>query len=281
MEMEIRLLRESDLPAALRLKELAQWNQTEDDWLRLLRLELNGCFCATIEGDVVATTTTTTYGSVLAWVGMVLVDPEHRRRGIATKLMQVAMDYLSKAGVETIKLDATPAGRSVYENLGFKEESLIERWEGVAGSPPTARGTLDTDALGDALILDRDAFGADRSKLIEMLFEESSFEPVAAENPTGRLSGYALARRGTDANYVGPLVANEANATTALLDGVLGQMNGQRVYVDLNSGFEGGRQILSERGFAKQRDLIRMSFGNESSAGLCPSIMAIAGPEVG
>jgi GNAT superfamily N-acetyltransferase len=281
MEMEIRLLGESDLPAALRLKELAQWNQTENDWLRLLRLEPNGCFCATIKDNVVATTTTTTYGRELAWVGMVLVDPAHRRRGIATKLMQVAMGYLSKAGVETIKLDATPAGRTVYENLGFKEESLIERWEGVADLPPTARGTLDTTALGDALILDRDAFGADRSKLIEMLFEESSFEPVAAKNSAGRLTGYALARRGTAASYVGPFVANEANATTALLDGVLGQMNGQRVYVDLNSEFERGRQILSERGFAKQRDLIRMSYGNESSAGVSPSIMAIAGPEVG
>jgi GNAT superfamily N-acetyltransferase len=281
MEMEIRLLGESDLPAALRLKELAQWNQTENDWLRLLRLEPNGCFCATIKDNVVATTTTTTYKRELAWVGMVLVDPAHRRRGIATKLMQVAMGYLSKAGVETIKLDATPAGRTVYENLGFKEESLIERWEGVADLPPTARGTLDTTALGDALILDRDAFGADRSKLIEMLFEESSFEPVAAKNSAGRLTGYALARRGTAASYVGPFVANEANATTALLDGVLGQMNGQRVYVDLNSEFERGRQILSERGFAKQRDLIRMSYGNESSAGVSPSIMAIAGPEVG
>src|SRR5258708_2152252 len=189
MEMEIRLLRESDLPAALRLKELAQWNQTEDDWLRLLRLEPNGCFCGTIEGDVVATTTTTTYGSVLAWVGMVLVDPEHRRRGIATKLMQVAMDYLSKAGVETIKLDATPAGRSVYENLGFKEESLIERWEGVASSQRVERSPLDAMVRSEALDLDRHGFGADRAKLIGMLFDESSVEPVVEKNTCGDFKG--------------------------------------------------------------------------------------------
>src|SRR5258705_13002800 len=221
MQIEIRLFRESDLPAALRLKELAQWNQTENDWLRLLRLEPNGCFCATIKDNVVATTTPTTYKRQLAWVGMVLVDPEYRQRGIATKLMKVATDYLLRARVETIKLDATPAGRPVYENLGFKEVSLIQRWEGVAGSPPTARGTLDTTALGDVLILDRHAFGADRSKLIEMLFEESSFEPVAAKNPTGRLTGYALARRRTTANYFCHLLANEDNHTPTSLDGQL------------------------------------------------------------
>ena len=88
MQIEVRLLRESDIPAALRLKELAQWNQTENDWLRLLRLEPNGCFCATIGDEVVATTTTTTYGHELAWIGMVLVDPEFRRLGIATRLMR-------------------------------------------------------------------------------------------------------------------------------------------------------------------------------------------------
>src|SRR6266853_292860 len=141
MQTEVRLLRESDIPAALRLKELAQWNQTENDWLRLLRLEPSGCFCATMDGDVVATTTTTTYGHELAWIGMVLVDPKLRQLGIATKLMQVAIDYLSKAGVSTVKLDATPAGRLVYEKLGFKNESLIERWEGIAGTRDIACST--------------------------------------------------------------------------------------------------------------------------------------------
>src|SRR5258705_5939259 len=65
MQIEVRLLRESDIPAALRLKELAQWNQTENDWLRLLRLEPNGCFCATIVDREVAPTTTPLYGNEL------------------------------------------------------------------------------------------------------------------------------------------------------------------------------------------------------------------------
>jgi hypothetical protein len=40
--ISIRLLFESDIPAAMRLKEAAGWNQTEDDWRRLLLLEPNG-----------------------------------------------------------------------------------------------------------------------------------------------------------------------------------------------------------------------------------------------
>jgi predicted N-acetyltransferase YhbS len=281
IQTEVRLLRESDIPAALRLKELAQWNQTENDWRRLLRLEPNGCFCATIDGDVVATTTTTTYGHELAWIGMVLVDPKCRQMGIATKLMHVAIEYLSKVEVPTVKLDATAAGRSVYEKIGFREELSIERWEGIAGTRAVACSTMDTAARREALVLDRHAFGAERSKLIEMLIEDSYVEPLVATETDGRLTGYALARRGSAAGYLGPLLATGTDAATALLDGLLGQVAGQRVYIDMNTDFEGGRKILTERGLVWQRDLVRMSYGKESKAGSSPSIFAIAGPEVG
>src|ERR671927_1874790 len=114
--VEIRLLGVADLPAAMRLKESAGWNQTEADWLRLLSLEPRGCFAATAEGGrLVGTVTTTTYGGELAWVGMVLVDPSLRRRGIASRLMGAALSYLDGEGIETVKLDATPDGRHVYE----------------------------------------------------------------------------------------------------------------------------------------------------------------------
>lgn len=281
MQFEVRLLRESDISAALRLKELAQWNQTENDWLRLLRLEPNGCFCATMDGDVVGTTTTTTYRPELAWIGMVLVDPERRQLGIATKLMNVAMEYLSKTEVTTIKLDATGVGFPLYQKLGFKEESLIERWEGVAGPESVAGSPLDTEARRQALVLDREEFGADRSKLVEMLIDDYYIKPPIAKNLDGRLTGYGLARHGTAAVYVGPLLATEREGAATLLDGLLSQMPGQRVYIDLNTEFDGGRRLLADRGFVKQRDLIRMSYGKESKAGSSPSIFAIAGPEVG
>jgi len=281
MQSEVRLLSESDIPAALRLKELAQWNQTEDDWRRLLFLAPNGCFCATIDGQVVGTTTTTTYGLELAWIGMVLVDPRRRKLGVGTKLMRAALDYLIGTGVTTIKLDATPAGRPLYERLGFKEESLVERWEGIARSSLVNCSTLDKEACMEALAVDRHAFGVDRSKLIELLIEDSFLPPLKATAPDGSLSGFGLARQGSSAVYIGPLVASSAEAATSLIEGLCNRIAGQRVFVDLNTDFVEGRKILRERGLVKQRDLVRMSYGKESRAGTSPLIFAIAGPETG
>ena len=93
--VEIRLLRESDVAAAMDLKRLAGWNQTEADWRTLLQLEPDGCFAAVLDDQLIGTTTTTRYGSELAWIGMVLVRPDQRRRGIATKLLETALSRRS------------------------------------------------------------------------------------------------------------------------------------------------------------------------------------------
>src|SRR5882762_9850694 len=168
-QIEIQLLAETDIAAAMRLTELERWNQTERDWRRLLKLEPDGCFAAWLDGRLVATVTTTTYGRELAWIGMLLVALEYRRHGIATQLMSAAMEYLRAAGIATVKLDATPAGRPVYEAMGFVSEGLIERWETVAQIRP-ARGCRSLDAAMRAQMhaLDRRAFGADRASLLDL-----------------------------------------------------------------------------------------------------------------
>lgn len=277
--IEIRSLFESDLPAAMQLKEAAGWNQTKDDWRRLLTLEPDGCFGALKDGRLVGTTTTTTYGDVLGWIGMVLVEPQHRRQGIAAKLMNVALDYL-KAKVATIKLDATALGKPVYEKLGFEVESVIERWSGVAGSK---EGSTPGETLADRdelFALDQLAFNADRSRLIEKLIINAPVSPVVVRAADGSLNGFALSRSGTRADYVGPVVAKNAEQVETLLDQVLSQMNDRRVYIDFNTECGIGTNILSDRDFVKERDLIRMRAGGPGSK-TSPLVIAIAGPEVG
>ena len=280
-DIEMRLLFESDIPAAMKLKEAAGWNQTEEDWRRLIRLEPDGCFAAIKDGRLVGTTTTTMYKGDLAWVGMVLVDPQSRRQGIATKLMDTALDYL-KGKVATVKLDATPQGKLVYEKFGFEVESMVERWSGNIVSTSIDRGgeMLSVELRDELMVLDERAFNADRSTLIDSLINDSIVPPVATRSGDGKLSGYALARPGTNANYVGPVVSTQSEQVEGLLDKMFAQLNSGRVYIDFNIEFGLPTSLLAARGFVKERDLIRMSAGKRSTktSGL---IVAIAGPEIG
>ena len=97
----------------------ARWNQTADDWR--LFIERGRVHAAhTPEGRIIATAATLPYGDRFAWVSMVLVAGQYRRRGLATLLMRRAMDDLSAARLVPV-LDATPDGRPVYLALGFAD----------------------------------------------------------------------------------------------------------------------------------------------------------------
>src|SRR5690606_6327999 len=102
-----------DIPAGLSLCRAAGWNQTAEDWNLFLKLSPKGC-CVAVddEGQVRGTVTTVRYEDHFSWIGMVLVDPSHQRRGIGIQLLREALHVLGDEG--TIKLDATPAGRTVY-----------------------------------------------------------------------------------------------------------------------------------------------------------------------
>jgi GNAT superfamily N-acetyltransferase len=278
--INIRLLFESDITAAMQLKAAAGWNQTEEDWRRLLALEPNGCFAAVKGGRLVGTTTTTTYGNELAWIGMVLVDPKERRQGIATRLLNVALDYLNGKAA-TVKLDATGQGQPVYQRLGFEVESLLERWSGTPNARNVRSSNVwDEDGIHDVLALDRLAFATDRSKLLKKLIDDSCVPPVLLRATDGTLTGYALARRGTNADYVGPVVAKSSQDIQPLLDEVLSKLPERRVYIDLNTECSASTTLLADRGFVKERDLVRMVKGGPGSK-TSPLVVAIAGPEIG
>jgi GNAT superfamily N-acetyltransferase len=282
--IEIRLLRESDLPAAMQLKQLARWNQTEADWRSLLEIEPNGCFAAVLDDQLVGTTTTTRYGSELAWVGMVLVRPENRRTGIATKLFETALKYLD-GKVRTVKLDATADGKPVYERFGFQVESLIERWaragrsDRVSTTCAESNKTIDRDTRQDILELDRSVFAADRSVLIDKRLDDSCVPIVSVRAADQSLRGYGWARAGSNATYVGPVVSRDPERVTELLDRILDELDQQSAYIDFNCRWGNGRALLAERGFEKQRDLVRMTLGKGTPTS--PLVFAIAGPEIG
>src|SRR6185437_722142 len=144
--IEIRLLFESDVPAAMRLKEAAGWNQTEDDWHRLLALAPDACFGIDCEGVLAATMTAISYAGELAWVGMVLTAPEFRKRGFARALMSHALDDLRRRGISWVKLDATEMGAGIYSDFDFRFECRVERWQRAASASPVLENGCSAQA---------------------------------------------------------------------------------------------------------------------------------------
>ncbi|PYK61475.1 MAG: hypothetical protein DME21_09070 [Verrucomicrobia bacterium] len=235
--LRLRLLTRADLPFADSVRALARWNQTPDDWQRFLATEPDGCFLAEWNGGPAGTATTTVYGPELAWIGMVLVHPEYRRRGVGLALLQRCIEYLRGREVRCIKLDATPLGKKVYDDLGFKDEWTLTRWECARCHPRATvfdsrlRTWRDSDARRIAP-LDSEAFGVPRNEIVRALAQQSRCALVLESQP-GSLAAYGFIRSGSQALYLGPLVAESADAGIRLVEALVAQSAAQKIFWDI------------------------------------------------
>jgi GNAT superfamily N-acetyltransferase len=245
---EIRALTAADLAAAMRLKDDAGWNQTEEDWRNVLALAPDGCFGIDVDERLAATATAVCYGSDLAWIGMVLTDAAYRGRGLARALMEHAMKYIEARGIAWTKLDATDMGRPLYLKLGFVDECAVERWRRPPGPLDAYAGGISTAPL--ALGLDYTAFGADRSALLRTL---ERYSWVTSEG------GHAFMRPGSRATYLGPCVASGPEEARELILRLLVRHSFEPVFWDLLPGNEAAAAIAREFGFERVRSLVRMA----------------------
>lgn len=284
--LKIRVMTEQDLPGADHLRRLAGWNQTVENWQRLLDLAPAGCFVATREETLVGTVTTTSYGSTLAWIGMMLVHPDERRKGIATQLMRQALAHLDGAGVKTLKLDATPAGRPLYEKLGFVAESSLTRrqlervptaavLEG-SSSLPRALGEQDWPGIKK---IDSAAFGVERLRVLRAF--AAAGRRALVWPAIGPISSWGLLRAGAVSDYLGPVVCPGQNELMALLSSLLADVSAHTVTWDIPDDNMAARQVADRLGFQTVRPLTRMRLGPPVPASAPENVCAIVDPAVG
>jgi hypothetical protein len=257
MPPEIRRLVRSDLEFAHSLSRGVGWNQTRRDWERFLELAPGGCFLAESGGQPAGTATTTAYGTELAWIGMVLVEPTFRR------------------------LDATPEGRPLYEGLGFAVEWDLRRWvrdeaaepEGACPSPPEPE---EAPLPASSLALDLAVFGADRSLLLESLRSGSD---DALFLPDG---SFGFRRAGERAHYLGPVTAATSASGLALAERLVSRCPRDRpLFWDLPESNEAATALAVRLGFHPVRLLTRMRLGENAALQDPSRIFGLAEPGLG
>jgi GNAT superfamily N-acetyltransferase len=276
--LTLRYLTAADIPFADALRASAGWNQTPADWQRFIELSPRGCLLGECEGRPVATATTIAYGRELGWIGMMLVHPEFRRRGIARVLMQHSIEILQNAGVKSIKLDATPAGREVYLRIGFKDEYTLTRYQADNRARNTTNSPIRTFKSGDLpkiIELDRAATGVCRESLLTRLISDSL--KTLIHETDGEITGYGVLRPGFLAAYLGPVVAtNPTHAqqiACAVADG--------KIFCDLPDQNHAAAAWAKSQNFTPQRTLTRMYRGENITAPSAGNYFAIAAPELG
>lgn len=281
----------SHIPGGLVLSQAAGWNQLESDWR--LFLEIGYGWGLSAGRELVATTMVIPYAGPFDWVSVVLVAQTWRRQGLARRLTLRANEAIDRSG-RTAILDATPAGREVYLQLGYVDCWPLERLT-LATRPagialPGARGVtvrpMTSQDLPAVAAYDRPVFGADRSPILAHLRTRLAGAALVAES-AGALRGFMLGRDGRLANFLGPISADSPAIALALLQKALHDVP-MPWTIDLPAAQPEMREVraaLIALGFTASRPFWRMArppTGNvahtfEDSARLISS----AGPEFG
>lgn len=263
------------LAGCLALSKAAHWNQNEADWRLMLGFG-RGWGITLEDGTLAASTLVLPYGERFAWVAMVLVLPEYRRKGFATRLLKKALDENSRAGLTSI-LDATPAGREVYRQEGFKDTWGFKRFSLAKNFSGHGKAKQITESDWPHILdLDRKAFGADREVVLRNLAQRLPQAAWACEN------GFVLGREGREATQIGPLVARNEQAARELLEAALASVR-PPVYLDLLDSREETKSRLEKAGFEFQRPFTRMvhARGEARAPGEAGLVYCPAGPELG
>ncbi|HYP13332.1 MAG TPA: GNAT family N-acetyltransferase [Bryobacteraceae bacterium] len=262
----MRLLTADDIPAACALSDAAGWNQTPDDWRRMIEIEPLGCFGIVQDDQLVATSTLLTYGREVAWIGMVLTHADYQRRGYARRLVTAALELACVREIRCVKLDATRQGAPLYSSLGFEDEQPISRWRREAAPIPSAE-PVPTGMIPRGE--DRNAFGVDRWKYLATLGEAAVIG-----------NAYACHRPGSKAHYFGPCVARDTASVHRLVSATLACDPEATWYWDLLPANPAAVAVATDFGFEPIRHLTRMVRG-EPIRGNDSMVFAIAGFEAG
>jgi hypothetical protein len=189
--------------------------------------------------------------------------------------MNRCVEFLEKR-VSLVRLDATDMGQPLYESLGFRDKYLVERW--IRPAAPVAGSAGNLSPFNPQAELDRAAFGADRSQLLEAL---SRIESVSSSN-----FGYAMGRPGNLGAYFGPCVSTRPETARSFLLWYLARHGHEEVYWDLIQHNTEAVKLALEFGFEKIRTLTRMErSGGQRVSQEClerpENVYALAGFELG
>ena len=283
-EFSVRNMTLSDLDQALGLSISEGWNQTEKDWRILLDNPDNVCIAAEKNGTIIGTAAALNHSGKVAWIGMVLVDKPMRGLGAGKLLMTEIIRKLGK--VESIKLDATPAGQPLYKSLGFIDEYTIHRMTTpslgsikyrFSGDKPRK---INRGGLEKIIIQDASVFGADRGYLFNKLFDNLPEKAFAFDADKSQW-GYVFGRAGTRFSYIGPACASTNEAAIGLITAALEPYHSKAVAIDIPSDKTDLILWLESIGFTIQRDFVRMYLGKNPYPGKPEFQFLISGPEFG
>ena len=269
MDCTIRTLHRDEIGLAIDWAADEGWNPGLHDAKTFHAADPEGFLVAEVGSVAVGCISAVAYGTGFGFIGLYIVAPAWRGRGIGMRLWNAGM--LRLAG-RVVGLDGVPAQQENYRRSGFALAWRNVRHGGVARAGgrrlpdevvPLAQ--IDLDALCRK---DLEVFPAPRTAFLRAWRAMPDSTGLAWQRD-GRLGGWGVIRRCRAGYKIGPLVADDPAIASALYSGLCDAVPaGEAVYLDVPEPNSEALALAQAHGLSGVFETARMYAGPEPARSL-------------
>lgn len=234
MDCTIRTMRSDEIEIAIEFAALEGWNPGLHDAACFHAADPGGFLVAECLGQSVGCIAAVSYAGRFGFIGLYIVAPAWRGRGIGRRLWTEGMARL--AG-QVVGLDGVPAQQENYRRSGFELAWQNVRFAGAArrtGRTEPAQ-IVPLGAVDFALLCadDRRVFPAPRAEFLRSWIAMPDAAGLGWLEQ-GRVTGWGLIRRCREGHKIGPLVADDPSIASTLFAALCERVPvGDTVYLDV------------------------------------------------
>lgn len=209
------------------------WNPGLHDAATFHAADPGGFFAGVLHGEPVASISVVSYGTSFAFLGLYIVRPEFRGRGLGWALWQHGMAF---AGRRQVGLDGVPAQQANYRRSGFALAWRNARYEGTGlAQAPRDAHIVELRGLPFDTVqaYDHPFFPAARNAFLRAWLTQADASALGWVE-SGTLQGYGVVRRCRHGWKIGPLFADREAVADALFVALAGRAGaGEPVFLDV------------------------------------------------
>lgn len=235
------------------------WNPGLSDAEAFLAADPGGFLVGSIGGEPVAAISIVNYDDRFAFLGLYIVRPEWRGRGLGMTMWRAAM---ARAGARTVGLDGVVDQQANYARSGFRLIRRNVRYSGNGGgSVPGGLAPIEDVSVEAIARYDATIFPAVRSPFLAGWLKMPGATGLATEI-AGALTGYAIARPCRTGFKIGPLFADDEATAERLLVGLSAAIGDEPFSLDIPEPNRAAVRLVQGFGMTPAFETARMYTGD-------------------
>ncbi|WP_100617215.1 GNAT family N-acetyltransferase [Bacillus cereus] len=204
--------------------------------------------------ELIASAAIIVYGEKLASIGMVIVHPDYKGRGIGKIITEACVKSVSAH--TPIMLIATDEGKPLYEKLGFRAVSYVSKYicNSYNAKDYCVRNedyvmNYEERDLEKIIKIDEYAFGTNRKEFLKKRIMQSE-QCIVVRDKEQNVLGYGLSIQTPENKIIGPVVAKNDEMAMRIVHDLARGHNG-KLRMDVPEGKNDFMKELEVAGFKK------------------------------